>query len=243
MPTIYDVNGKTPTAAWIPSLDTAGNGTTTLTDLVGTRHGTLTNFALSGSTSNWVAENNSGGAYALALDGLNDFVVAGNPLVTSAGSVSLWLNATSLATGANVFAFSHINSGNRVYINPNNIAGRVNTIGMGNTQGLITSPMSLNTWYCITLSYNGSTASMFVNGVQVGSATAYTGLTAMAATINLGRVNAGGGVGYFNGLIDDVRTFNVATDLADHQYLYNANTGRGRVATALVSSILSNWIE
>ena len=42
--TIYAVNGKEPVAAWIPSLDTAGNGTTTLTDLVGSNNGTLTNM-------------------------------------------------------------------------------------------------------------------------------------------------------------------------------------------------------
>ena len=41
---LYAVNGKEPVAAWIPSLDTAGNGTTTLTDLVGSNNGTLTNM-------------------------------------------------------------------------------------------------------------------------------------------------------------------------------------------------------
>jgi hypothetical protein len=241
--TIYAVNGKEPSACWIPSLDSAGNGTTTLTDLVGVRNGTLTNFAMSGTTSNWVAENNSGGVRAIACDGADDFVVANNPLITSAGSVSLWLYARTLAAGATTFAFAHFNAGNRLYISPQHIVSRNNTIGVGATQGLISSAMTLNTWYCILLSYTGSTASMYVNGAQIGTATAYSGLTSMAATINLGRVNASGGIGYFDGLIDDVRTFSVATDLADHQYLYNSNTGRARVTSAVTSSILAYPIE
>jgi hypothetical protein len=230
---IYAVNGKIPTACWIPSLDTGGNGTNTLTDLVGSSNVTL-NLALTGTASNWVANSDSGGTRAIALDGIDDFGFGSNPLTTAAGSVSMWLLVRNIASTANVFAFSHFNGGNRVYINPNSTAGiRSNTVGLGATQGLISStPLLLNTWYCCTLSWNGSTASMFLNGSQVGSATAYSGLTVMGSTINLGRVNAGGGIGYMDGLIDDIRTTNVAIDLTDHQYLWFAGNGRARLASS-----------
>jgi hypothetical protein len=91
---LYDVNGKVPVSAWIPSKDDSGNGTTTLNDLVGSNNGTLTNFALTGSTSNWVADTNAGGIRAIDCDITNDFVA-----VTVASysdfMLSLWINPTA----------------------------------------------------------------------------------------------------------------------------------------------------
>lgn len=93
---IYAVNGKEPIAAWIPSLDTAGNGTTTLTDLVGSNHGTLTNMD---AATDWVADTGAGGVRALDFDGVNDHVVFSPPAFSSTASFSLWVKpATNFGT-------------------------------------------------------------------------------------------------------------------------------------------------
>lgn len=84
---------------WCPSLDDSGNGTTTLNDLVGTKPGTLTNFALTGSTSNWVADTDFGGVRAIDSDGINDTVRFPQfpALGTGDYTLSLWCKCSSTA--------------------------------------------------------------------------------------------------------------------------------------------------
>lgn len=95
----FSVNGKSPTAVWCPSYDDDGNGTTTLTDLVGTNDGTLVNFALTGSTSNWVADTDSGGVRALDFDAANDRVdLAASVSYSFPLSVSAWVKLYATVT-------------------------------------------------------------------------------------------------------------------------------------------------
>lgn len=87
-------------AWWCPSLDDSGNGTTTLNDLIGSKHATLTNFALTGSSSNWVADIDSGGIRALDFDNVNDYANIGSvDVLPSSGALSLswWEKHTSSA--------------------------------------------------------------------------------------------------------------------------------------------------
>lgn len=78
--------------AWYcPSLDTSGNGTTTLTDFgSGGNDGTLTNMD---AASDWVSDTTSGGVRALDFDGTNDYITTSN--VQSFGSndfsISAWI--------------------------------------------------------------------------------------------------------------------------------------------------------
>ena len=74
---------------WCPSLDTAGNGTTTLTDLSGNgNNGTLTNMD---AATDWVADTDNGGVRALDFDGINDYVRVSDPGSPSNVSVSMWV--------------------------------------------------------------------------------------------------------------------------------------------------------
>jgi hypothetical protein len=84
---------------WCPSLDDSGNGTTTLNDLVSTKPGTLTNFALTGSTSNWVADTDFGGVRAIDSDGTNDTVRFSQfpALGTGDYTISVWAKVASKA--------------------------------------------------------------------------------------------------------------------------------------------------
>ena len=96
---LYAVNGKEQIAAWIPSLDTAGNGTTTLTDLVGSNDGTLTNM----DAADWVADTDAGGVRALDFDGTNDRVIGAlgahqTALNSNVFSVSIWGFVRSFAS-------------------------------------------------------------------------------------------------------------------------------------------------
>lgn len=93
---IYAVNGKEPIAAWIPSLDSVGNGTTTLTDLVGANNGTLTNM----DAADWVLDD---GKYSLDFKGGTDHVLI--PYHSSLGfgsvewAVSVWIKTSQTTPG------------------------------------------------------------------------------------------------------------------------------------------------
>jgi hypothetical protein len=87
MPVDMSVLGTAPVAAWCPSLDTAGNGTTTLTDLVGGSNGTLTNMV---PASDWTDDGS--GLWSLDFDGSNDYVALSSGVALGTlHSVSEWV--------------------------------------------------------------------------------------------------------------------------------------------------------
>ena len=90
---LYAVNGKEPIAAWIPSRDDAGNGTTTLNDLVGTNNGTLTNMD---AATDWITV---GSKRAIDIDAANDKVVLAPISFTTPFSISVWALSRDVTGG------------------------------------------------------------------------------------------------------------------------------------------------
>ena len=86
-------------AWWCPSLDSTQSGST-LTDLAGSNNVTLTNMALSGSSSNWVSDTESGGSVAIDLDGTNDYGDAGTSATFSPSPMSISLRLKMNASPA-----------------------------------------------------------------------------------------------------------------------------------------------
>lgn len=226
---IYAVNGKEPVSVWIPTLDNSGNGTTTLNDLVGSSDGTLVDFALSGSTSNWVADTDNGGVRALDFDGTNDHVTIPNPTTeTSNLSVSFWLR---LDTGSyeGPILWKNYHFGIKFYSVPNRVtchwwdgSDMLNIETSGNLT-------SVGTWihYVFVVSSN-AIQELYEDGAAVG--VDFSPSTASRNTgnnITLGTDNVG--MDFLDGRLDDVRIFNSALDSSDVAYLYNSGSGRGRV--------------
>ena len=75
-------------------------------------------------------------------------------------------------------------------------------------------------WRHVASTYNGTNLSVYVNGAEVGTATAATfafaGVPFTVATVHNGE-------NYFNGLVDDVRLYSRALTLAEVQYLAAGN--------------------
>jgi hypothetical protein len=229
---IYAVNGKEPVAAWIPSLDAVGNGTTTLTDLVGSNNGTLTNMD---AATDWVADTNAGGVRALDFDGVDDIVTLTNIAITSGWSVSCWFNFSGLS-GLRL-AFSKRDP-QRVFLGQNDDKAyiRIGTDGGSLGSGI---SLSVNTWYhmAVVIAANGLSYEGFVNGSSVG-----TRPTSMSTstTTSIGAYN-GFPVGFsaFHfGRSDDYRLWNQPLVLADVQYLYGGGFGRGITAGGGIIPIL-----
>lgn len=179
-------------AIWCPSLDDSGNGTTTLNDLVGTNDITLTNLALSGSSSNWVSDTDSGGTRAIAFDGSNDYgIAASNTLFnptdltisfwikgaeTPAGFMSIFWNSTRPSDSWNTgWGFYWTNSTTmRFFRNTWNVAGVNFTVG------------TPSAWNHICVVNSGTSLTAYVNGVLAGTGTTNGKTNGTAFTIGEG---------------------------------------------------------
>lgn len=211
------VNGKSPVAAWVPSRDTSGDGTTTLHDLAGSNNGTLTNFAMTGGSSNWVADTNNGGVRALDLDGSNDYVRMGAVSSLASWSISAWIKPTS-TTGYRAIFGTPATGPAALYIN----AGKAGVYTTVDRFGAIT--VATNLWNHIVVT-GGSTIMIYVNNVADST---YASSAAFGGT-GSGRLgaNAVSGAERVVGRLDDIRLFNQVIDTTDVADLYASGNGRG----------------
>ena len=230
------VNGKSPIAAWIPSQDTAGNGTTTLTDLVGSNNGTLTNFAMTGSTSNWVADTGSGGVRALDFDNNDDRVDTAFTIPSGPYAISWWDKTTSstavqgrfeiaITSNANAFAIVRLAFGGYQNISFGRWAG-VNSLGAAVPS--IASTVGVWSHWLITGSSITSTTlahhAVYCNGAlyAVVASGAFSNIATPDTRIGRNRANQSG-----NARFDDIRIFSQQLDASDASFLYASGVGRG----------------
>lgn len=222
------VNGKMPIAAWVPSRDTDGNGTTTLTDLVGTADGTLTNMT---PASDWVADTGAGGVRALDFDGTNDYVTMG----TSAGAVS----GSLLSLSAWVYFTRTLSTTQGVVVKNNN--GARNNYGFWAFSGAVRfwvdtsaglksaiATPNLNEWVHLCGTYDGSNVRIYLNGTLIQTVAQTGNLVVTSEPLWIGAIPLSGvPISPFLGLIDDVRLWNVAIDASDVLALRASGAGRG----------------
>jgi hypothetical protein len=255
---VYAVNTKEPILAWIPSRDDSGNGTTTLNDLVGSTTGTLQNFALTGSTSNWIADTSNGGVRAIHFDGTNDQIVSGSNTLTnglSRLSIMLWAKRNGTLNNFAGVASKGTSVNTRWVVAAGGggfgttsavffaVSNGANTFGY--TSAL---PFANTDWHHIAMVFDGNLTgnSNRLKAWVDGTAETLTFNGTIPATISTGTtpVNLGlQATTYGQFTHDDSRIFDVGLDSTDIAYGYNSGNGRGRITSTTASSILSNWIE
>ena len=157
---------------------------------------------------------------AFMLSGINSFIeTAINenlPLGSSARTLSIWVNPTKNTTDdQTLFGYGVPDVNNTsCYLNIYN--GRFRFVAWGDDlKGSI--PPSLNVWQHLVVTYNGSTAIMYLNGAEIGRAAMK--LNTSNSVISIGRypiLNKA----YFTGLIDDVRLYNRALSIDEILSLY-----------------------
>jgi hypothetical protein len=187
-----------------------GSGTT-LTDRTGLgRTGTI-----SGAT--WSAAGRFGGA--LSFDGVDDIVTVAdhNSLDFTTGmTIEAWVRPSTLADYRTVVMKNSTNS--LVYaLMAADWASRpmayISTTGNEDVSG--PTPLGLNVWTHVALTFDGATLRLYVGGVPV-AALAVSGSIAVSS----GPLTIGGNTldfGHFSGLIDDIRIYNRALSQAEIQ--------------------------
>ncbi|NQZ78776.1 MAG: hypothetical protein HRT61_22075, partial [Ekhidna sp.] len=157
---------------------------------------------------------------ALSFDGVNDYTNATEAIGALPDlTVAAWIYPRSFG-GSNSWVYwrgntSSNQTGGELYVTP---AGLV---GYGESdvsyQGITSSSsIPLNQWTHVAVSKTGGSAQLYINGVADGSAGTIDG-TPPNGEISLGaRVRLSGTDGYFDGIIDEVRIWNLAkTDFSD----------------------------
>lgn len=132
-------------------------------------------------------------------------------------TIEAWVKFESLPTGEDNASIvdKYVSAGNqRSYTfdwnggNLRFITTSDGVTGSGGSIGVSWSP-STGTWYHVAVSKTGASATFYVNGVQQGSPQSSTNdIHNGTAPFSIGRI--GNGDQFFDGLIDDVRVWNVA---------------------------------
>jgi hypothetical protein len=162
-------------------------------------------------------------AGSLTFDGVNDYApigTSGFPFGNSAGTLSCWARTNTTAAGYH-WIVSYGNQG----ISQSRFLGiNGNTYYFGGYANDITaSGVPVNTWINMVGVYDGTNASMYVNGVLVSGPTAKSWNT-VANNAQVGRQT--NGVEYWSGNIAQVSIYNKALTTSEVQQNFNALRGR-----------------
>jgi hypothetical protein len=93
-------------------------------------------------------------------------------------------------------------------------------------------------WHLYTVTYDGATAKVYMDGAQVGSASYSDPLGTGGNILYLGRYN-GGGYG-FNGSLDDARLYNRALSAAEVKTLYDTYDAQTALASG-EAGLVGHW--
>ncbi len=157
------------------------------------------------------------GGSALEFNGGNDRVAFGNPAntrITTAVTISAWINSNDISLSQNV-----VSRNGPYFLRVTN-----STLRSGIYTGTWifrngTTVLSSNTWYHLTMTYNGASMKGYVNG-QLDIDDVKTGELMSFSNLFIGYTTAGGEQAPFYGIIDDVRIYSRALTASEIQTLY-----------------------
>jgi len=212
---------------------------------------------LSGNGKNYTLTN--GPTYSSSNGGIITFAGASSQYATSAATL---FNSTTFNTYTmNLWAFP-TGAGNFVQVNgqstPNTAyhysAIEISAAGVikfgqwiGGYGAIATSTQSLNAWYNLVITYNGTTATAYVNGVSVGSTNiiwSSPGANTFMALMAIDTTNMGTGA-YASGSLGAFMVYNRGLTADEVTTNYNALAGRfGRTVVGRARSrITANTVQ
>lgn len=173
---------------------------------------------------------------SIVFDGSNDYVDLGNsPIITTFTQLTInsWVRPTSLPASSNqgrviirgddsyrLYWYFDGSVGNKLYFYSTDIGEPT----LATSVSYLTSNFSINTWYNINATYDGSLTNLFVNGVLVATATGKSGTITGTNNMNLGRSN--GNEYFLQGNMPLIQLYNRALSAQEILQNYNATKGR-----------------
>ena len=233
----YSNGASATTPATTPGLVAAfsfneGTGTTVADSSGNGNNGTITN-------GTWTTSGRF--ANALVFNGSNALVTipdASSLHLTAAMTLEAWVNPSAVnSTWRDVIYKGNDNYYLEGTSTSNSAPAIGGTFGGANANVYGTAGLAVNTWAHLAATYDGSTLRLYVNGTQVSS-TARTG--SIATSTNPLQIGGDSIYGqYFNGLIDEVRIYNVALTQAQIQSDMNTPIGASTPSPAVTLSSTS----
>lgn len=150
---------------------------------------------------------------------------------TTAGSWSYWVNLESDTDGV---PMGKSRTGSQSYFIQNKVTTVERFSNSAEVAMDVTYTINTGTWYHMVWVYNAGTATLYVNGSSIGSASNGTALTNSTADFRVGMVQKYAS-NYFDGLMDIVEVYDRVLTADEITAIYNSGSGvacTGRDAVA-----------
>jgi len=157
--------------------------------------------------------------YSLAFDGTNDYVELSGAFNYNVHSISAWVKPTAIVGGSTIFDYRDANNdGIYLYLADGDVNYQIN-----NTDGHYDSVLTLNKWWHIIATNDGSTSTIYVNGVSVETADTSGETINIAGTYppRIGTRSHTSADNYFNGNISEIAIYNSALTANQVKTIYN----------------------
>ncbi len=180
--------------------------------------GTAT-FSNIGQTS-FVTDRNGNASSALNINnGYAIATIANMPTSSNQRTISLWVKLNTFnSLGFNyIYSYGPGSSANGVYLNATTVNHYALNFG-NNTNHSISTPHTLNTWVHYAFTYDGSRSRIYKNGILIGT-TVQNISTVSNNSFSMG-VTEGGGIGYLNGAVDELKIYNRALSASEVYEIY-----------------------
>jgi hypothetical protein len=168
----------------------------------------------------------NGGSFS--FDGVDDYVLVNTAFNNTAGTWSCWFKATDITREGGAY--------NRRLMHQSNGTNGLYRIDLDQGIGdvritsdfwpvLVTSGIVVNTWYHVAATYNGTTVSLYLNGVLKSSVSQTSQVNTLAASLAIGRMNYTN-LARFIGNIPIVQIYNRALTAAEVKQNFDAHRSR-----------------
>jgi len=177
----------------------------------------------------YTTSSGSDGAGSVVFDGVNDNFTASNITMPANNfTISAWIYIKGHSTDANIgqiiaqqysmyrgWIFSLNGTGSYLQLRNHNGTSINVSYNVYTSTGL-----SLNTWYYVVGSDDGTTVKLYVNGIKVASGASSYSVTHTTVPLNIGTFST---FNYFNGKMKRIQIYN--RSLTDAEVLQNYNAG------------------